>query len=598
MEQRPEEALYRSVLGGTGLGVRFVFDRQGPGVDPMGPDSFMGFVTGPLTGSGTLFGTRYSVVARSPLTGAWGEANSGGDFGPYLKFGGYDAVFLSGVSDKPVYLFIEDGKAELRDAGHIWSRDCVETEVILQQELGKGTRVACIGPSGEKLSRISCVINDRGRAAARTGMGAVMGSKKIKAIAVRGKLKLPIADEANLRVLRKKYLESLGGRIYQSLSGFGTCAGTAGAVLSGDAPVKNWSGRGSIDFPTAASISDLAVIGLQQKKYGCWRCPVACGGLMKAGSSFDYDEGAHKPEYETLAAFGSMCLNDDVESIIKLNDICNRYGLDTISAGSTIAFAIECYENGIISGKDTDGIELTWGNSKAIVEMTGKLSRREGFGDILADGTKIAAQKIGRGAEKFAMQVEGQEVPMHDPRRTPGWGTSYKVDAAPGRHTSGNENNVMFIPEMTIPDFNFKEYSGRGEAHRAGASWFHITDSSGFCMLGYMCLPARALPEFLTAVTGWRLDMVSLMEVGERIANLRQAFTVREGLVPTSFDVPGRIIGDPPQKEGPLIDRTLDLPIMVSDYYRAMDWDLVTGKPSRKKLEALGLRDVIDAIGA
>jgi len=598
VQETPADDLYRNYLGGPGVGVRTLFDRIKPGTDPLGPENMLGFITGPLTGSQALFGARYTVVAKSPLTGAWGEANSGGDFGPYLRFGGYDAVFFSNISDNPVYLLVDDGKAELRDASHIWGKDCIETEDILKKELGKDTGIACIGPAGEKLSLISCVINNRGRAAARTGLGAVMGSKKVKAIAVRGRKKPGVADEIKVGELRSKYLDSMSGMLYTVLSKYGTCAGVTTSVMTGDGPVKNWGGRGLIDFPDAANISDDAVLKLQKKKYGCWRCPIACGGLMNKGIRYDYEEGAHKPEYESIGALGSMCLNDDVESVIKLNDICSRYGMDTISVGATIAFAIECYENGIISRKETEGIELTWGNSKAIVAMTEKLARREGFGDVLADGTRAAAEKIGRDSAKYAMHVQGQEVPMHDPRKTPGWGTSYKLDAAPGRHTPGNENNVLMVPGMQAPVFDPLEYGGRGTAHKRGASWFHVINSSGCCMFGCMTMPATAIPDFLNAVTGWELDIDSLLEVGERIANLRQAFTLREGLIPTTFRVPGRIIGDPPQQEGPLKERTLDLKTMVNDYYAAMDWDVATGKPSREKLDALGLSDVAQLIEA
>ncbi|MBM3173186.1 MAG: aldehyde ferredoxin oxidoreductase, partial [Chloroflexi bacterium] len=401
-EETPGESLYKDFLGGYGLGSRIIFSRQKAKIDPLSEDAMFGFVTGLLTGTPALFGSRYVVVGKSPLTNTWGDANSGGDFGPYLKFAGYDAVFLTGISLTPVYLSIDNGKPELRKANHLWGKDTNETESIIGREVGKGTRVASIGPAGEKLSRISCIVNNKGRAAGRSGLGAVMGSKKLKAVAVRGSAQILLANPTELEAARNRHLSQLGGasKIFRE---FGTCSGLAYLVQIGDTPVKNWDGS-AIDFPNAAAISDQCVINLQERRYGCWHCPVACGGLMKASSGeYSYGVGAHKPEYETLASFGSLCLNDKLESIIELNDICNRYGLDTISAGATIAFAIECYEKGLISNTDTGGIELEWGNHLGIIEMTRKIAMREGFGDFLADGVRRAAEKIGKGAEEIAV---------------------------------------------------------------------------------------------------------------------------------------------------------------------------------------------------
>ena len=409
-EEALDEKLCRDFLGGYGIGARIIYSRQKAGVDPLGPDNIFGFTTGPLTGTPAPFGSRYTVVGKSPLTGTWGDANSGGFFGPHLKFAGYDAVFFKGISEKPVYLFIDNGKAELRDATHLWGKDSNETEDILRDELGKKVEVACIGQAGEKLSLISCVMNNKGRAAARSGLGAVMGSKRLKAVAVLGNMEVPLADKKKVGDLRKEYQKAFDGMMYEMMKNYGTCGGTAQSAQVGDSPVKNWSGAGIVDFPNASAVSDDAIIGLQRKRYACYRCSVGCGGLMKAGKEYDYEEGAHKPEYETLAAFGSMLLNDNAESIIMANDICSRYGLDTISAGATIAFAMECYDNGLITKADTDGIELTWGNHRAIIAMTEKLAKREGFGDVLADGTKVAAERIGKGSDKYAMHAGGRGI--------------------------------------------------------------------------------------------------------------------------------------------------------------------------------------------
>lgn len=586
-----DEKLCRDFIGGYGIGARYLFSRQKGGVDPLGPENTLGILTGPLTGTPALSGTRYTVMGKSPLTGTWGDANSGGDFGPFLKFAGYDGLFFTGISEKPVYLFIKDGKAELRDAAHLWGKDTFETEDILIDEFGKDVHVACIGPSGENLSLIAAVMNNKGRAAGRSGLGAVMGSKKLKAVAVIGKMEIPLADGKRANALRREYMAEFLP-VSRMFKNYGTPAITAQSGHSGDSPVKNWGGVGVVDFPDIAPIGLNPVMEQLTKPYACYRCPFGCGGHMKAGTGeYRYEAGAHKPEYETLAAFGSMCLNNNLESIIKANDICNRTGLDTISAGCTIAFAIECYENGIITKEDTEGIELTWGNHKAIVNMTEKLARREGFGAVLADGQKVAAEKIGKGAEQYATHIQGQEVPMHDPKLGFHYSTTYRLDATPARHTQGSEG--ISPPELPTPTFDRKSFAGRGEAHKVTSNFNHVMNCAGMCMFMYMSLPnANAVTNFISAVTGWDVTMDELLKTGERIANIRQAFNIREGLNPLEFKVPDRTLGRPAQKEGPLAGVTVDEDTMVREYLEAMDWDAKTAKPGKKKLQELGLDDV------
>ncbi|MBA7475472.1 putative oxidoreductase YdhV [subsurface metagenome] len=585
-----DEKLCRDFIGGYGIGARIIYSRQKGGVNPLGPENTFGILTGPLTGSPALSGTRYTVVGKSPLTGTWGDANSGGYFGPHLKFAGYDGIFFTGISEKPVYLFINNGKAELRDAAHLWGKDSFETEDILKSELGKKVEVVCIGPSGENLSLIAAVMNNKGRAAGRSGIGAIMGSKKLKAIAVTGNIKIPLADEKRAKEIRAEYLGKLRQPLATIFRNLGTPAFTAQFAHNGDSPVKNWGGVGIVDFPHAELIDLIPVMDHQSKKFACYRCPFGCGGLMKAGEEYSYAEGAHKPEYETLCMFGTNCLNDNLESIIKANDICNRYGLDTISAGATIAFAIECYENGIITKADTDGIEMTWGNHKSIVAMTEKLAKREGFGAVLADGVKVAAEKIGKGSEKYAIHIHGQELPAHDPKLGYFYQTTYRLDATPARHTQGSEGGA---PPGLLPDFDKESFSGRGEAHKVGSNFNHIVNSSGMCMFMYMTLPAaKVVVEFMSAVTGWDVTIGELLKTGERISNLRQAFNIREGLNPLQFKVPDRVLGRPPQKEGPVAGVTVDEDTMVKEYLAAMDWDTKTAKPSKKKLQELGLEDV------
>jgi len=570
-----DEKLCRDFIGGYGIGARIIYSRQKGGVDALGPESTLGFMTGPLTGTPATMGSRYAVVGKSPLTGGWGDASSGGDFAPYLKFAGYDGVFFTGISEKPVYLFIDDGKAELRDASHLWGKDSIETEDILKKELGEEVRVASIGPAGEKTSLIACITNNRGLAAAgRSGLGAVMGSKKLKAVAVTGHQQVPIADSETANRLRREHIAELRAtESFERMRKYGTTAGTLQSAHSGDSPVKNWGGVGVVDFPDPSGVSGDAAIANQERDFTCWHCPQACEGILKAGTGeYKYPAGARRLEYETLASFGSLCLNNNTESIAKANDICNRYGLDTISAGSVIAFAIECYENGIITKEDTDGIEMTWGNHRSIVAMTEKMAKREGFGDILADGIKVAAEKIGKGAEQYAVHIGGQELGMHDPKLRSAFrpdapsAARYQMDATPGRHTQG-----------------FGPGSFRG----------HVVNAVGLCFMGYFRVdPAKYIAGFMNAVTGWDCSMDDLLKMGERIATMRHVFNLREGINPLELKVHPRIVGKPPYETGPLAGVTAD--IEAQNYWNlgALDWDRVTTKPSKKKLLELGLEDV------
>ena len=577
-EEKPKKSLYKDYIGGYGLGARILYDRMKPGADPLGPDNILGLVTGPFTGTPIPSGARYAAVAKSPLTGGWGDANSGGFFGPYLKFSGYDGVFFTGASRKPVYLLIDEGKAELKDASHLWGKDAYETESTLEAEYGKQSRVACIGPAGEKLSLISAIMTDKGSAAGRSGLGAVMGSKKLKAVVVRGTMPVPIADKETAERLRKEHVKSLqtpGPMNLEGLHRFGTSALTANSAHSGDTPVRNWGGIGIIDLPDVEGLKAEVLEKYVQKLGGCWHCPVACKAILKEGTGqYKYPGGIRRPEYETQGSFGANCGNSNTESINMVNDICNRYGLDTISAGTVMAFAIECYENGVITKKDTDGIDLKWGNHKALVAMTEKMAKREGIGDKLADGVKVAAEKMGKGAKKFAVHVGGQEVGMHDPKLAGFGGMSafarYQMDATPGRHTQG---------------FGPGGFSG------------HVVNASGLCLIGFGfgSGPAK-LAEFMTAVTGLNYTVDDILKTGERIANMRHVFNLREGINELDWYAHPRVYGEPPQKEGPLAGVTINT--KAQNYWNlgALDWDMVTTKPSKNKLIELGLIEIAEEL--
>lgn len=594
------EVFYRTWLGGYGLGARIIYKDIAPGAEPLGPGNVIGFTTGILTGTFSPLGSSFTAVGKSPLTGGWGDSRAGGYFGAELKCAGFDAVFFYGRSHKPVYLWVDDGRAELKDASQIWGRDVAETEDALRgQRDDKRVQVASIGPAGEKLSLISCIITDKGRAAARSGLGAVMGSKNLKAVAVRGTGKVPVADRQKLMDLRKRFVDLAKEErefYWEYFTKYGTSGATAMLSASGDCPCKNWSGAGSIDFPNSEKISGDNVVRYMTKRYGCHGCPMPCGGYVKVGDG-PYASEAMKPEYETLGAFGTLLLNDDVEAILFMNGICNKYGLDTISTGATIAFAIECYQNGVITREQTGGIDLTWGNTDSIVRVLELIARREGFGAVLADGVRAAAMRIGKGSERFAVHVGGQELPMHDPKLTPTFGSAYLFDATPGRHTQGFEMYLDTISGAKMPPYAEAKYDpvGKGPGIAYMSYFNHVVNSLGVCQFPSNLSAIQGMPshaDFVNAATGWDMTMDELLVCGERIACMRQAFNVREGVKPRDLGLPGRAEGKPPLTDGPLKGVTVDVKSWVKEYYVYADWDYNTGKPSEKKLIELGLADV------
>ena len=601
-EEMPGEKMYREFIGGYGLGAKIIFDRQPAGADPLGPENIFGFGTGPLTGIPGFFGSRFTVMGKSPLTGGWGDTNSGGIFGPYLKHSGFDAVFFKGVASGPVYLLIDDGTVTIRNADHLWGKDTTETEEILRSEHGDEIAISTVGPAGEQQSLISCIMH-QGHAAARSGLGAVMGAKKLKAVVVKGSKVVPVPDKKKVNDLRKTCVEKImENSMVKSLKAFGTSCDNVWSALSGDSPVKNWNGVGSIDFPNPEAISGEKILEKVEKTEKCWTCPIGCGAVMKAGKEYKYKEGAHRPEYESCAAFGPNCLNDNLESIIHSNDICDRYGLDTISTGAGIAFAIDCYENGILTTAETDGLELTWGNHQSIVALTEKIARREGLGALLADGVKRAAEKIGKGSEKFAVHAGGQELAMHDPRLAPDWLAAYYCDSTPGRHTQGSLGGLeMGREEFTfegqgLPPMDKYIYNDKGFFNAMANNTLHMLHSSGICLFIYNALPGDMLPNLISAVTGWEFDYGEMLNTGERIGNVRQAFNAREGLTPGAVTICSRAIGEPPLKEGPNAGITVDVDMIRTEFYKAKEWDIETGKPSIAKLESLGLDDIAQAI--
>ncbi len=596
-ERELDEETARQFIGGYGIGARILYDKMKPGVDPLGPDNILGFTTGPLTGTQALFSGRYMVVCKSPVTGGWNDANSGGFFGTELKKTGFDSVFIEGTSKAPVYILIKDGNVEIRDASHLWGKEVEKTEEILKEDLGVNTlRAAVIGLAGEMLSPISAIINDGHRAAGRGGPGAVMGSKKLKAIVVQGTGEISVADPEALKKANKEITTTLKSDPMEAFAkGFatlGTSMFTGASILSGDSPVKNWSGVGVSDFGEEnANKFDGSDIDpkYRHKKFSCAKCPTGCGAIYDSEKSTLPVGKTARPEYETASIFGPQMLNKNVDALIKCNHICNEYGLDTISAGGTIAWAIECYENGILSKEETGGIELNWGNDKAIVEaMQVMADQSTEFGSLLALGSRGAARKIGKGVD-YLQEVNGIELPMHDPKFAPGFARTYQVDPTPGRHMKGGLGTVQ-LPQDAESRYN----KDTGQLDKKATLSSEITSSAGLCLFIDMFGIEAIAEKLIRAVTGWNVSKTELEQTGLRIYNMRHAFNLREGLCPDDAVLPKRSVGEPAMVDGPLKGITIDHEALNHNFFEAVEWDKETWKPTRSSLEKLGgLDDVI-----
>jgi len=613
--------VYERFLAGMGLGA-FILNRDIPAhADPMGPDNVLGFVAGILTGTGSLFTGRWTVVGKSPLTGGWGDANCGGMLAPAIKRCGYDGIFISGCSDTPVYLEIKNGKAEIHSADDLWGKDAIETETILTQRCHKKKlpRVACIGPAGENLSRISGICTDKGRIAARSGLGAVMGAKKVKALVFSGTRPIKPHDRKAVHRLSRKCNRwatfqipfvsggmmgkigalmrmlptqmAMDGMLFKlMLSKWGTTAMNQMSVEMGDSPIKNWKGTNKdFDAKRSQTVDPDIFRQCEIVKYHCYSCPIGCGGICATNGKFSE---THKPEYETVLALGGLCLNEDADSIFYLNEVLNRAGMDSISAGGTVAFAIECFEKGLITTADTDGLELTWGNTEAIVALIEKMIRREGIGDLLADGTKAAAQKIGKDAHHYAMNAGGQELPMHDGRCDPGYVVHYAVEPSPGKHTVGAQmyyemyrlwKKIKTLPKPNTLYFKGSKYVAddvKAISSAACSKYMNVLNGTGTCLFGAF-LGADRMPIFdwINAATGWTKTPDDYLAIGEAVQTLRQSFNIKHGIDPRQ-NIPGsRATGQPTLSVGANKGRSVDIQKMIRDYWQQFGWDPSNGQP-------------------
>ena len=593
--EEPEPSFYRHYIGGRGFIVHTLLREVPTGAEPLGPENKLIFALGPITGTPLAGSGRNSVGAKSPLTGGYGEAEVGGYWGAELKRAGFDAVIIEGVAESPVYLWVHDGEAELRDATHLWGLDVGDAHQQLLKELDDNRiRTTITGPAGENLVRYACIINDVRHAAGRTGMGAVMGSKKLKAIAARGRQAVPLADPDSVRALNQWYAECI--RSGEMATQYGTGGSLLGGSLSGNLPTRNFRDGG---FPAAEEISanilcDTWGVGMET----CYACPRRCKKVIKIDEPWPVDPIYGGPEYETLGAFGSDCYVDDVRAIAKAHELCNRYGMDTLSCGCTIAFAMECFEKGLITLEDTDGLDLSFGNAAAMVEMVEQIAHRKGLGDLLAEGSRLAAQKIGQGAEEYAIQVKGLEIPMHEPRLKPGLGVHYSVHATGADHMTGMHDTgyaeaggrlAAMAPLLGIIEpIPASELSPRKVRviYYAGL-WRHIDNHLGLCnFVRYSMAQKR---DVLSAITGWQTSFWEIMKSVERSITLMRVYNLREGFTSADDRLPARFAT--PQPTGGLAGVVVDMEELAQAqkiYYAMLGWD-EEGVPTTARLAELGI---------
>jgi len=601
--EEADDIFYRTYFGGSALACHFLLKERSAGVDPMGPENLLIFASSPLVGSGIPGANRYSVAAISPLTGLYGEAEAGGWWSPELKRAGFDAVLVEGRADKPVYLWIHDGRVEIRDAGRLWGKGTAETQKLIEGEVGDPkVRVAAIGPGGENLVRYACVVNALKHTNGRGGMGAVMGSKNLKAIAVRGRHAVSFHDKAALRRLIQWYADHFMDHPIERVLHDGGTIGWDVTELdeAGILPTRNFR-SGSFEKADAIcgkTFHDKFFI----RSGGCQACVVKCKRVARSDGPWKVDPTYGGPEYETAAAFGSLCGVSDLEAICKAHELCNTYTLDTISTGVTIAFAMECFENGLLNPSDADDLDLRFGNAEAVIACIHKIAHREGLGDLLAEGSRRAASRIGRGAEKLAMQVKGQELAMHEPRGKGSLGLAYALSSTGANHTEG-PHDYLFQPgalgvgdlnelgilrpisalELTpdkVRQFTYMQYT------------WNLFNTLGLCIFTAgpgKLMKMHQVAEAVTAATGWDTRLWEIMKRGGRTVTMKRCVSVRQGAARQEDRLPDRFFE--PLEGGLLKGRALDrgeFEKCLDLYYDMHGWDR-RGIPTAGKLVELGI---------
>jgi aldehyde:ferredoxin oxidoreductase len=606
--EQPTEEFYKIYIGGSAMGTYYLFKNTPAGTDPLDAQNTLAFMLSPTTGVSISGQSRMNVTAKSPLTGLIGDSQVGGFFPAELKFSGFDGVVITGKSPKPVYLWLHDGEAELRDASHLWGKITGDVEKIIREELGDSKiEVAQIGPSGEKLARFAAIMNMCNRANGRTGMGAVMGSKNLKAIAVRGHQKVKTADPAaitRLARLAPKRVQDIPDM--KGLQDFGTASVLNYQNVSGGLPTRNYT---SGTFAQAENLSgETMAETILQHNDTCYACVVRCKRVVETeykNTHFDPLYGG--PEYETLGTMGSYCGIGDINAVSIAHQICDQYGLDTIACGATIAFAMDCFEHGYLTLKDTGGIDLRFGNADALLTMVEKIAKREGLGDLLANGSAYAAKKIGHGAEDLVIAVKNHELPAHMPQVKRSLALIYAVNPFGADHQS-SEHDPGYTPDTA--SYNLERMAEVGLTHPMSDRLLDrekvkmaLTTEINYCFMDTAVLcqfvygPAWQVygpkdeAELMRATTGWEWTVDDVQKVGERRLNMLRAFNAREGAGREQDTLPKRIFDQPLKggaSDGVSVTRK-EFEDALDMYYEMCEWDVATGKPTRAKLEQLGL---------
>ena len=587
-ERQIDPNLTREYVGGSGLAARLLLDRLAPDLDPLGPDNPLLFITGPLTGTAGPTNGRFSVCARSPATGLWGEANCGGFWGPELRFAGFDAVLIAGRAASPVYLWIRDGKAELRDASHLWGRaDTYQTQERIREEVGdRLARVACIGAAGERLIPYALILCDHGRVAGRTGMGAVMGSKNLKAIAVRGKGKLPIARPEFFSTYRSTLNRALREEnVTLSFRAAGSASGAEYFQMLGEMPMRYFT-AGQFEGQENVSggvIADTILTGVTT----CHACVIACGRLVTITDGAYARAESKGPEYETMMGFGSILGSGDMNAAAHLGQLCDAYGLDTISASNTIGLAYLMFERSLLTERDTGGLKLAWGDPRPAEALLHLTARREGIGAVMSLGAKALGAHFG--AEALAAHVNSLEMPYHDPRALSGMGIVYATSPRGACHNQsdffvaeiGADHEDIGIPLLTppTPDAGNAALVARHQDYRA------LSNSLIVCI--FARLPVTSQLILYNAAAGLDGGIREFMQAGERIWNLKRVINHRLGLTRANDRLPRLLLE--PLPDGPNAGRLPDFDLLMREYYAVRGWDPVTGRPTRATLDALNL---------
>jgi aldehyde:ferredoxin oxidoreductase len=592
MQDEPLNMTYaRQFIGNGGLAARYLYDMVGAATDPLGPENPLIMMTGPLTGTRTPSGSRHAFVARSPLTGIMGEANAGGFTGHELRRAGYDGLIITGQSSAPVYLWIkEGGKPELRDASHLWGLDTYTTQTRIAQELDEArARVACIGPAGENRVLYAAILNADARAAARTGMGAVMGSKGLKAIAMRGKAPIPISDKERFnQAARRALIRTQQDFAVQVLKETGTSGGMDYFDMLGDVPARYWT-QGV--FEGVANLNGgLMAETIAIGHTGCWGCAVQCGFEVEVRDEPYPVPKTDGPEYETLCALGGQLLIGDLGAVSYFDLLCDSLGMDTLSTGGAIGFAFWLFNNGYITSKEADGLTLAWGDPAPVVQLIRKIAARDGFGDVLAEGTLSMEKRYN--LPGMAVQVNGLEAGMHDPRALSGMALVYLTSPRGACH---NKGDFYFVEAgHSFPEFDIASEGRHQEAGKAPVVARHqdyrtLVDSSGCCQ--FVNVPLSELPELFSAAWGEAVSLQDLYRAGERIFNLKRALNLKLGLNPRQREVFPKLWTQP-LSEGGSEGFVPDWEGMLREYYDYRRWDWDSGRPLPEKLLALGLEDI------